>query len=96
MKKSLDYKGYTGAVLMSLSEPFDTIKHEIFIAKLCAFRFCKNALKLIFSYMSYCWQKSKINKSFSSWFSLLQRVPRGSILGAILFNIYINNLFHFV
>ena len=95
-KNTLDNKGYTGAVLMDLSKAFDTINHELLIAKLHAYGFSKQALKILFSYMSDRWQRTKINKSFSSWFSLLQGVQQGSVLVPILFNIYLNDLFYFL
>ena len=95
-KNTLDNKGYTGAVLMDLSKAFDTINHELLIARLHAYGFSKQALKILFSYMSDRWQRTKINKFFSSWSALLQGVPQGSVLGPILSNIYLNNLFYFL
>ena len=96
LKKTLDDNGYTGAILMDLSKAFDTINHELLIAKLYAYGFSKDALKLIHSYLSDRWQRTKINKPFSSWSALLKRVPQGSVLGPVLFNIYLNDIFYFL
>ena len=43
----LDSKGYGGAVLIDLSKAFDTINHDLLIAKLHAYGFSKEPLKLI-------------------------------------------------
>ena len=78
-KNTLFNKGYTGAVLMDLSKAFDTINHELLTAKLHAYGFSKQALKALFCYVSDRWQRTKINKSFSSWSALLQGVPQGLV-----------------
>ena len=82
-----------GAVLMDLSKPFDTINHELLLAKLNAYGFDKNSVEIMRKYLSNHWQRTKINTTFSSWSALLKGVPEGSVLGLILFNIFLNDLF---
>ena len=51
-EKILDKKCFVGAVLMGLSKTFDTIKHDLLIAKLFAYGFNKESLKLLHSHLS--------------------------------------------
>ena len=77
---------------MDLSKAFDTINHELLIAKLDAFGFSKKSLELILDYLSNRLQHVKINSTFSSWSEITQGVPQGSLLSPLLFNIYLNDL----
>ena len=84
-KLTLDNRGYAGAILMDLSKAFDTINHELLVAKLNAYGFSNSALKLILDYLSDRWQRVKVNATFSTWSELLKGVPQGSVLGPLLF-----------
>ena len=52
-KKNLDDKGYGGAVIMDLYKAFDTLNHDLLIAKLSAYGFEHDALECIYSYIPY-------------------------------------------
>ena len=51
-KNTIDNKGFAWAVFMDLSMAFDTLNHELLIAKLCAYGFGKESLMLLLSYLS--------------------------------------------
>ena len=61
---------------MDLLEAFNSINHDLLIAKLNAYGFTKNSIKLIKSDLSNCWQRTKTKTSFTSWMELLLGVPQ--------------------
>ena len=92
-KLSVD-KGKTfGVLLTDLSKAFDCLSHELIIAKLNAYGFSLSALKLMQSYLSERKQRTKINQAYSSWEEIPFGIPQGSIIGPILLNNFLSDLF---
>ena len=81
------------AILTDLSEAFDGILHDLLIAKFATYGFDYQSLRIMESFHSNRQQKTKINNAFSRYFEIIYGVSQGSILGVLLFNIYICDIF---
>ena len=94
-KNTLGKGGFVCAVFMDLSKAFDTMDKDLLIAKLGAYGFEEDALVFMKSYFTNIQQRVRGNSNFNTWEEIISRVPQGSILGPLLFNI-LNDLFLFV
>ena len=94
-RKSLDAGGAFGALLTDLSKAFDCLPHELLIAKLYAYGVDIPSRKLLHSYLTKPKQTVQLNDLYSPWSEIFFGVPQGSILGPLLFNIFLCDLFQF-
>ena len=92
-KEATDKGHEFGALLIDLSKTFDCIDHKLLIAKLHSYGISLSSINLLSSYLNNRTQRIKINDCFSLRHEIEYGVPQSSILGPLLFNIDLIDLF---
>ena len=90
--KEIDNGKYVGAVFLDLRKAFDLVDHRILLHKLKLYHFSKRSINLFESYLCNRTQVVKSGNTYSKALQIKSGVPQGSIIGPLLFLLYINDI----
>jgi len=88
----LEYGGQIDVIYTDLEKAFDKVPHKLLIHKLKAYNLDPQVVEWIISFLSNRKHRIRLNNTFSEWKQVISGIPQGSILGPLLFLIYVSDI----